>query len=280
MVYTPVLGTGAARCVGSSPTSRTNQGLCFFARVAELVDALDSKSSGRKLVWVRVPPLVQYNTFLNFGTIPSPFTVMERMYSPWREVYMDSFKDEKPKATAGGSVFANIPPEEDEARYVLHRGTHCFIIMNLYPYNCGHLMVIPYRQTAELSDLDRDARLEVMDLTELSVAALRMALRPQGFNIGANLGRVSGGSVDTHLHFHIVPRWEGDTNFMPVLSSTKVLSNDMRATWKKLKAAFAALTAGKSDGSGSGSGSGDGCCGSCGCGCGSGSDTDPGTVEA
>jgi ATP adenylyltransferase len=169
------------------------------------------------------------------------------MYSPWREVYMQSFKDEKPAGEAGKSVFADIPPEEDEKRFVLYRAKKCFIIMNLYPYNCGHLMVIPYLQTADFSELDQETMLEVMQLTDLSIKALKMTLRPQGINFGANLGKVAGGSVDTHIHFHIVPRWEGDTNFMPVLADIKVLSNDLRSTYQNLKKAIAELTVPKAE---------------------------------
>ncbi len=167
---------------------------------------------------------------------------MNRMYSPWREVYMQSFKDDKPAAENGKSVFADIPPEEDEKRFVLYRAQKCFIIMNLYPYNCGHLMVIPYQQTPDFSELDKETKLEIMELTDLSIKALKLTLRPQGFNVGANLGRIAGGSVDNHLHFHIVPRWEGDTNFMPVLADAKVLSNDMRSTYQNLRKAFIDLT--------------------------------------
>jgi ATP adenylyltransferase len=167
---------------------------------------------------------------------------MNRMYSPWREVYMQSFKDDKPAGKDGKSIFVDIPPDEDEKRFVLYRAKKCFIIMNLYPYNCGHLMVIPYQQTPDFSELDKETKLEVMELTDLSIKALKIALRPQGFNVGANLGRVAGGSVDNHIHFHIVPRWEGDTNFMPVLADAKVLSNDMRSTYQNLRKAFSDLT--------------------------------------
>lgn len=156
---------------------------------------------------------------------------------------MQSFKEEKPRKE--GSVFADIPPEEDEERFVLHRGEKCFIIMNLYPYNAGHLMVIPYRQTPNFSDLDAQSRLEVMDLTDLAMKALERTISPHGFNVGANLGRVAGGSVESHIHFHIVPRWEGDTNFMPVLAEAKVISNDMRTLYGNLKSAIADLLAGQ-----------------------------------
>ncbi len=154
---------------------------------------------------------------------------------------MQSFKDDKPAGKDGKSVFADIPPEEDEKRFVLYRAKKCFIIMNLYPYNCGHLMVIPYQQTPDFSELDKETKLEVMELTDLSMKALKLTLRPHGFNVGANLGRVAGGSVDNHIHFHIVPRWEGDTNFMPVLADAKVLSNDLRSTYTNLKKVIAEL---------------------------------------
>ena len=177
-----------------------------------------------------------------FGTIleKKRFT-MRKMYSPWREAYMESFKEAKKHDTRGKSIFADIPPEEDEERYVLHRAERCFVIMNLYPYNCGHLMVIPYRQTPEFSDLDDETKLEVMHLTDLCMEALRRTIRPHGFNFGANLGKVAGGSVDSHIHFHIVPRWEGDTNFMPVVGDTKVLSNDMRRLYLQLRETIGAI---------------------------------------
>ncbi len=168
---------------------------------------------------------------------------MQRMYSPWREVYMQSFKDENSSGSSGKSIFSDIPPEEDEKHFVLHRARKSFVIMNLYPYNCGHLMVVPFMQTPEFSELDSETRLEVMDLTDLCMKALKATLRPHGFNLGANLGRIAGGSVDNHIHFHIVPRWDGDTNFMPVLADAKVLSNDMVQLYKNLKKAFAKLLA-------------------------------------
>jgi ATP adenylyltransferase len=154
---------------------------------------------------------------------------------------MQSFKDEKPAPAPGKSIFADIPPEQDEERHVLYRGKTCFAILNLYPYNCGHLMIIPYMQTPEFSDLDDPTRLEIMQLTDVCIQALKIVLKPQGFNLGANLGKVAGGSVDSHIHFHIVPRWEGDTNFMPVLGDTKVISNDIRKTYIQLREAIAGI---------------------------------------
>lgn len=162
---------------------------------------------------------------------------MDKMYSPWRTSYMDSFKGDQPanKSSDGKSIFADIPPEEDEKRFVVYRGKTSFIIMNLYPYNAGHVMVIPYKQTPNLADLNDETMLEIMQLISLSIEALTRVLKPQGFNIGVNMGQVAGGSVDSHIHFHVVPRWDGDTNFFPVISDTKVISNDMNRAYKELR---------------------------------------------
>jgi ATP adenylyltransferase len=167
---------------------------------------------------------------------------MDKMFSPWRSKYIASFKEPASK-NEKKSIFADLPPEEDEARLVVYRGKKCFVIMNLYPYNAGHLMVIPYQVTPHLSDLDDEAKLELMNLIDLSMKALQEVCKPHGFNIGANIGNVAGGSVDSHLHFHIVPRWNGDTNFMPVIAETKVISNDMQELYRQLKVTFARLTA-------------------------------------
>jgi ATP adenylyltransferase len=110
--------------------------------------------------------------------------------------------------------------------------------MNLFPYNNGHLLIAPYKHTASLSDLASKERLELFGLLDKSVTCLKKILRPDGFNIGMNLGRTAGAGIDTHLHLHIVPRWNGDTNFMPVLGETKVISESMESCYKKLKKAF------------------------------------------
>lgn len=160
---------------------------------------------------------------------------MDKLWSPWRSQYIQSFKDE-PETTSGESLFTRIiKQDEDKKNYVLHRGKHCFIIMNLYPYNSGHLMIVPYKEAKNLTELDEAERLELMEFTDLGCRALEDALKPHGFNIGANLGRVAGAGIENHLHFHIVPRWNGDTNFMPVLSEIKVISEAMDETYEKLK---------------------------------------------
>ena len=166
---------------------------------------------------------------------------MEKLWSPWRSQYIDTFKDE-PKETLPGSLFTRILNENDDRKnYLLYRGKAAFIIMNLYPYNSGHLMVVPYKEVRSIEELDSDTRLEMFELMDLGVKALNEAIKPHGFNIGANLGRVAGAGIEDHIHFHIVPRWNGDTNFMPVLNDVKVISEEMGRTYDKLKSALEKL---------------------------------------
>jgi ATP adenylyltransferase len=159
---------------------------------------------------------------------------MKRLFSPWRSKYIASFKKEKinPK----DSLFTRIHREKKDAKnLVLIRRKYCFVMMNLYPYNSGHLMVIPYRQVGEMKDLTDDENSEIMKTCAEMIEALKVVMKPQGFNLGANLGRVAGAGIDNHIHFHIVPRWNGDTNFMPTLFNVKVVSEDMKVTYKKLR---------------------------------------------
>ncbi len=166
---------------------------------------------------------------------------MEKLWSPWRSQYIDTFKDE-PKETLPGSLFTRILNENDDRKnYLLYRGKNAFIIMNLYPYNSGHLMVVPYKEARNIDELDSDTRLEMFELLDLGIKALTDAIKPHGFNIGANLGRVAGAGIEDHIHFHIVPRWNGDTNFMPVLNDVKVISEEMGRTYDKLKSALEKL---------------------------------------
>ncbi|MFZ4621073.1 MAG: HIT family protein [Bacteroidota bacterium] len=160
---------------------------------------------------------------------------MKRMFSPWRSKYIASFKNERPRK--GESLFTGILRQNKDAEnYIIIRKEYCFVMMNLYPYNSGHLMVIPYRQTADISELTSEEHGEIMATTVQMIGILKKVMNPQGFNFGANLGRVAGAGVDDHIHFHIVPRWNGDTNFMPTLSDVKVVSEDMKSTYKKITA--------------------------------------------
>jgi ATP adenylyltransferase len=141
-----------------------------------------------------------------------------------------------------GCIFCDKPKQSDDrANLIVHRGGHGFVIMNKYPYNNGHLMIVPYRHEAAVENLDTPEIQDMMVLLQASARALKQALAPHGFNIGMNMGRIAGAGIDDHLHFHIVPRWDGDTNFMPVTGHTKVVSEGLGETWEKLRVAFQAL---------------------------------------
>ncbi len=160
---------------------------------------------------------------------------MKRLFSPWRSSYIASFRNEKPGTKC---LFCRIAKEnQDRKNLVVWRGKYCYLVMNLFPYNSGHLMVVPYKHTADLASLSRGTYAEVMEATVLGMKVLGKAIGPHGFNLGANLGRVAGAGIDKHVHFHIVPRWSGDTNFMPVLADVKLISNDMKKTWRELRKA-------------------------------------------
>ena len=134
-----------------------------------------------------------------------------------------------------GCVFCNAYKEsKDENVLILHRGCHCFIIMNLFPYNNGHVMVIPYRHTSDVTSLTDEESQEMMKFVRLMTKAMKKSLNPEGFNIGINVGKSGGAGIADHLHMHIVPRWTGDTNFMPVVSETRVISEHLESTYNKL----------------------------------------------
>lgn len=158
---------------------------------------------------------------------------METLWAPWRMDYIEGPKQD-------GCFLCDIlrVGGDDRAGLVLKRGKVCAVVMNRYPYNNGHLMIAPYRHVARLADLSPEERMETMDLLDLSVAVLTSAIRPEGFNIGINLGRAAGAGLETHLHTHVVPRWNGDTNFMPVIGDTKVIPQALDDLWVTVRAAF------------------------------------------
>ncbi|MBA4313353.1 MAG: HIT family hydrolase [Chlorobiaceae bacterium] len=158
---------------------------------------------------------------------------MERLFSPWRSKYIESFSaksDEGSECILCSALQAN----NDEQRLIVHRGNYSFAIMNLFPYNSGHLMIVPNRHIASMTDLTDDESLEIMKNAKILIKALQHIMRPDGFNYGLNSGRSAGAGIDKHIHFHLVPRWHGDTNFMPILSDTKIVSEDLKDTWCKL----------------------------------------------
>ena len=157
---------------------------------------------------------------------------MKLLWAPWRIEYVRMEKIEE-------CIFCRFPKEsEDEKNLILYRGKKAFIIMNNYPYNPGHIMVAPYRHVANFEDLTEEEILDLYRLTSLGVKAIKKAMKPQGFNIGINIGRVAGAGIEGHIHVHIVPRWNGDTNFMPVLSDTKIIVEGIRESYKELKEAI------------------------------------------
>jgi ATP adenylyltransferase len=140
-----------------------------------------------------------------------------------------------------GCIFCRNPREKgDKKNLILYQGSSAFVMMNRFPYNNGHLMVVPNRHCVDLDQLREGEFQELSHLLKVSTRALKASLRPHGFNIGVNLGRV-GGAGEEHLHFHVVPRWSGDTNFMPVLTETKVVPEYLEKTYQKLQEAFNAI---------------------------------------
>jgi len=138
-----------------------------------------------------------------------------------------------------GCIFCNrMHMQNDRDNLILERGELCFVIMNRFPYNNGHVMVVPNRHTGDITALNEKEMCDVMAWLQKSVNALEIAFRPHGFNLGMNIGKVAGAGIDDHLHFHIVPRWEADTNFMPIISGTKVVSEGLFESYDKIKAAF------------------------------------------
>jgi len=157
---------------------------------------------------------------------------VERLWAPWR---MEYILQPKPK----GCIFCDKPKQDkDRENLILFRGKAVFVIMNYYPYNNGHLMIVPYRHISQLSDLTAEEQQEMMALLVHIEKILKDAMQAQGLNIGMNLGTVAGAGIDDHLHFHIVPRWNGDTNYMPIIGHTKVLSEGLYETWDNLKKYF------------------------------------------
>jgi ATP adenylyltransferase len=156
---------------------------------------------------------------------------LDILWAGWRSQYVQGLGQGDEEC-----IFCRLPGQDDEEGLILRRGEHAFAVLNRYPYATGHLMVGPYRHVAGPGDLDDAERSEMWSLLALGEEAARRAISPDGFNIGANLGRVAGAGVPGHLHFHLVPRWSGDTNFMSVVGGTRVIPEDLADTWNRLRA--------------------------------------------
>ena len=159
---------------------------------------------------------------------------MEKLWAPWRMEYIQSSLMDDP----GKCVFCLDGDDEQTKKFIIFRGESAFVIMNKFPYNNGHLLVVPYRHIAEFNELGDDELLEMQRLMGKCIKALRETMHPHGFNIGMNLGRTAGAGIDDHVHYHIVPRWDGDTNFMPILGETKVVSEALEKSCQRLKKCF------------------------------------------
>lgn len=160
---------------------------------------------------------------------------MKQIWAPWRLEYIRSPREQ-------GCIFCEAAAGQgDRHTFVVARGARCFVIMNLFPYNTGHVMVVPYRHRSRPEDLDEDELLDLIRYTDYSLRVQERTLHPEGFNVGMNLGRAAGAGIDDHLHIHVVPRWVGDTNFMPVLGDVKVIPEHIDATYRRLVEGFAAL---------------------------------------
>ena len=166
---------------------------------------------------------------------------MDYLWSPWRYSYLTS------APTPEGCVFCHIaqsspdeePSEEtDQANLVVFRGLHNFVVLNKFPYTSGHVMVVPYAHAAELSAISDEAATEMMALARLTEAHLRSTYRPDGLNLGMNIGESAGAGIAAHIHLHVLPRWRGDANFMTTIGETRVLPEDLSVTWQRLRQAF------------------------------------------
>jgi ATP adenylyltransferase len=186
---------------------------------------------------------------------------MDHLWTPWRFAYVTAAETATrpgvPSRLAAwpgdfGCVFCNLiacidfaiangmsPDQAEAAGGLIHRGKHCFICLNAFPYTSGHVMVMPYAHLDRLAELPVEAAHELIDLAQLTERALRRLYNPHGFNFGINLGQAAGAGVAGHLHLHALPRWAGDTNFMTTIAETRILPEDLETTWKRMRQAFA-----------------------------------------
>lgn len=158
-----------------------------------------------------------------------------RIWAPWRLAYVkDASKDNDE-----GCIFCTKPAEgDDPGNFIVHRGASCFVILNTFPYTNGHLMVAPYEHVGRLQDVPAETTAEMMLLVQRAIGLLEEAYGPQGYNVGVNQGRVAGAGFEGHIHMHVVPRWGGDTNYMPVLADTRVMPQSLEQSYEALRGGF------------------------------------------
>ena len=173
-----------------------------------------------------------------------------RMFSPWRSDHLDSFLEKHGGGATSGdeSIFSRIARSaDDRENFVVWRGTSVFAVMNLYPYNNGHVLIVPYRQVARYTHLSDSERVEIARTIDRVVSWIDAALQPQGYNIGINDGAAAGAGIPDHIHVHVVPRWEGDTNFMPTLADVKLVPQSIEESYKRILAAVKEEGAGRQE---------------------------------
>ncbi len=159
---------------------------------------------------------------------------MDYLWTPWRYAYIVNAEK------TPGCVFCEVQKEKDDRKaLIVHRGRHCFLILNLFPYTSGHLMIVPYAHLDELQKLPREAAEEMMALMQRVEGVLREVYRPEGINMGMNIGRAAGAGVAGHVHMHALPRWVADSNFMTTIGETRVLPEDLQTTWERISKAMA-----------------------------------------
>ena len=158
---------------------------------------------------------------------------MDYLFTPWRYAYISGAD------AAPGCLFCTILKENDDRQtLIVHRGTHCFVMLNAYPYTSGHVMVVPYQHVDELRKLDQEAAQELITLTQKMEGILRLLYRPDGLNLGMNLGKAAGAGVAGHIHMHVLPRWVADANFLSVIGETRILPEDLQTTYARIHSAF------------------------------------------
>jgi len=161
---------------------------------------------------------------------------LERLWSPWRAKYIASGVDSLSERCVFCDIAAN--PDKDDTNFVVHRSKLAFVVLNLFPYITGHLLVIPYEHTGEFDSVAKEITDELMDLCKQAQAALRAVYSPPGFNVGINLGAAAGAGIVGHLHIHVLPRWSGDTNFMTTIAESRVIPESLETTYTKLRSRF------------------------------------------
>ena len=166
----------------------------------------------------------------------------QRLWTPHRMVYING-ENKPPSHAPEVCPFCTTPDRDDEEGLIVHRGAYAYVVLNLYPYSPGHLLVCPYRHVADYTDLDTDETMEVATLSQQAMRVIRAASAPAGFNLGLNQGSAAGAGIAAHLHQHVVPRWAGDSNFLPVIGQTKALPQLLGDTWKSLRSVWDELSA-------------------------------------